>query len=110
MVRAFLFDWLKKRRSIIANYPWPYFDGVSQHDHSSPGVGGVLYISKDLKFQFREALGVRSNNFAELYALTLLLLVTVEKKLKVLQVFGDTKVIIYWITWETVAQTPFFGI
>ena len=67
----------------------------------------MLYISKDLKFQFREALGVRANNFAELYALTLLLLVTVEKKLKVLQVFGDTKVIIYWITWETVAQ-PFF--
>ena len=61
------------------------------------GGGGVLYLTDDHYFFLTAGLGIGSNNFAELYALKLLLLFALERGCLSLQVFGDSMIVLNWI-------------
>jgi len=74
--------------------PWGYFDGSSQA--TGCGGGGVLYLEETHSFKFVAGLGGGTNNYAELMALKLLLLLAVEKGCRTLQVFGDSMLVIGW--------------
>ena len=75
-----------------------YFGGASKIDQIHSGVGGVLYMSKNYKFQLRANLGKGTNKFADLFALNLLRILHVEKNLKSLYIVGDPKLAIDWLT------------
>ena len=81
---------------IDKDIPWGYFDGASQARQLSFGGGGVFYKSEDHFFHFSAGLGRGSNNYAELMALRLLLLFTLEQGCVSLQLFGDSMLFIEW--------------
>ena len=54
-------------------YAWGFFDGSAIRDPHICGAGGMLYLSVDHFFTFKAGLGMGTKNFAELYALKLLL-------------------------------------
>ena len=55
---------------------------------------GVLFLKDDHYFTFKAGLGGGSNNFAELYALKLLLTLALDKQVSSIQVYGDSLLII----------------
>jgi hypothetical protein len=57
-------------------------------------VGGILYINDNHYIRLKERLGGGSNNFADLFALKLLLAIVVENDVSHIQILGDTMVII----------------
>ena len=61
------------------------------------GGGATLYLMDDHYFLFSAGLGACANNFAELFTLKLLLIFALEKGCTVLQVFGDSMIILNWI-------------
>lgn len=71
--------------------PWEYFNGSAKNDRC--GGGAVLYLNHDHHFKIKCGLGPCTNNSPELYNLKLLLLFALEKGCRLLQIFGDSKVI-----------------
>jgi len=76
--------------------PWGFFDGAAQNNRC--GGGAILYLSDSHFFVLSAGLGEGSNNFAELMSLKLLLIFAIEKGCKKLNVFGDSKNVINWIS------------
>ena len=62
------------------------------------GARGILYLKEDHFFTFKAGLGVGTNNLAELYAMKLLLILALDKQITKIQDFGDSLLIINWIT------------
>jgi ribonuclease HI len=58
------------------------------------GVGGLLYLYDDIFFVFNEGLGRGTNYYAKLLALKLLMKLVVGKGITMLQVYGDSNLII----------------
>ena len=56
----------------------------------------MLYISDDHFFSFKAGLGMGANNFAELCALKLLLILARRNSLDKIQIFGDSQLLINW--------------
>ena len=56
----------------------------------------MLYISDEHYFSFNAGLGTRTNNFAELCALKLLLTLARRNQLAKIQIFGDSQLVINW--------------
>ena len=81
---------------IDKSFPWGYFDGVAQGEPNVCGGGGVLLLTKTHSFQIMSGLEEGSNNYAELMALKILLLVALEKGYRKIQIFGDSMLIINW--------------
>ena len=77
------------------NTPWAFFDGASQN--LKCGGGATLFLNPNHHFQIPMGLGTRSNNYVELMTLKLLLCFAIERNCKMLQVFGDSMVVINWI-------------
>jgi hypothetical protein len=82
---------------IDKDQPWDFFDGAASGDQLLCGGGGCLYITTSHFFLLKSGLGVGSNDYSEIMALKLLLLFVVEKECKILQVFGDSLLIINWV-------------
>ena len=59
---------------IDKTFAWGFFDGSAARDPIFSGAGGMLFLSDVHFFSFKAGLGVGTNNFAELCALKLLLL------------------------------------
>ena len=72
-----------------------FFNGSTAGDPKLCGAGGMLYLS-DHFFSFKVGLGVGTNNFAELCALKLLLLLARRNSLDKIQIFGDSQLVINW--------------
>ena len=74
--------------------PWAFFDGVYQSSPSIGGAGGILHISQIHSFSLSTGLGEATNNFNELMALYLLLLLSLEKNINHLNIYGDSLFVI----------------
>jgi len=81
---------------IDRSVPWGFFDGAAQNNRC--GGGAILHLSDSHFFVLSAGLGEGSNNFAELMSLKLLLIFAIEKGCKKLNVFGDSKNVINWIS------------
>ena len=83
---------------IDKSYPWGYFDGSTVGEPKLCGVGGLIFITDEHFFTFKAGLGSGSNNFAELLGLKLLLTLSLENNFKTLQIFGDSQLVINWVS------------
>lgn len=76
---------------------WLYFDGAAQGDPRISGAGGIVFISDSHVVKLKAGLGRGSNNFAELMALKLSLILAAERGVSRLQVFGDSLLVRNWM-------------
>ena len=86
--------------------PWDYFDVASQGDPPLVGSGGVLYLLEKLKVQVRYAPGHCTNNKAKLVALHAILELAVNINVTILQVFGETKMVVDWVNNKIQIKAP----
>ena len=75
---------------IDKTFAWVFFDGSAAGDPKICGAGGMLFISDVHFFSFKAGLGLGTNNFAELFALKLLLYLARRNSLDKIQIFGDS--------------------
>ena len=75
---------------IDKTFAWGFFDGFAAGEPNICGAGGMLYISDGHFFSFKASLGLGTNNYAELCALKLLLILARRNSLEKIQVFGDS--------------------
>ena len=78
--------------------PWGFFYGSASGDPHLCGAGGILFLKDGHFFTFKAGLGIGTNNLADLYALKLLLILALDKQISKIQVFGDSLLVINWIT------------
>jgi len=76
--------------------PWAFFDGAAQGNPQSCGGGGIIFWNDHRFLVSRAGLGEGTNNYAELMALKLILLLAVEKHIKRINIMGDSRIIISW--------------
>ena len=62
--------------------PWDFFDGAAQGNPSRCGGGGIIFRDDNHFWCSRTSLGIGSNNYAEVMALKLLLLLAIELDIK----------------------------
>ena len=60
------------------------------------GEGGVVYLTDDKKLEIKFAPGRASNDKVELSALWEVLRIAINKQMKKIQLFGDSKMVIEW--------------
>ena len=77
---------------------WGYFDGSAAGVPQICGACGILYLSDEHSFAFSVGLRLGTNNFAELLALKLLITLALKQWVQTLQVFGDSQLVINWIS------------
>ena len=75
-----------------------FFDGSALGNPKVCGAGGIIFLKVDHYITFKAGLGVGTNNYAELFALKLLLILALDKHISNIQVFGDSLLVINWIT------------
>ena len=78
--------------------PWGFFDGSAAGIPQTCGAGGILYLSDEHFFTFSAGLGLGTNNYAELLALKLLIILDLKQGVQSLQIFGDSQLVINWVT------------
>ena len=83
---------------IDRNKSWGFFDGSALGNSKVCGAGGILFLKADHYITFKAGLGVGTNKFAELFALKLLISLALKKKIKHIQIFCDSMLIINWIS------------
>ena len=77
--------------------PWGFFDGSTSGKPQVCGAGGILFLKDDHYITFKAGLGVGTNNYAELFALKLLIILALDKQISNIQIFGDFLLVINWI-------------
>ena len=70
--------------------PWGYFDGSAAGVPQICGAGGILYLSDEHFFTFFAGLGLGTNNFPDLLALKLLIILAIKKGVHIVHIFGDS--------------------
>ena len=83
---------------IDKSVPWGFFDGSAVGIPHTCGAGGILYLSDEHFFTFSAGLGLGTNNYAELLALKLLIILALKQGFQSLQIFGDSQLVINWVT------------
>ena len=78
--------------------PWGFFDGSASGNPQVCGAGGILFLKHDHYITFKVGLGVGSNNYAELFALKLLIILALNKQISNIHIFGDSLLVINWIS------------
>ena len=71
--------------------PWGYFDGSTAGVPQICGASGILYLSDEHFFTFSAGLGQGTNNYAELLALKLPILLALKQGVHSMQIFGDSQ-------------------
>jgi ribonuclease HI len=74
--------------------PWGFFNGGNQCEPRICAARDILFINNQYYFHVMYATKDGTNNQAKLYALRVLLKLTVEKGITQLQVYGDSKLIV----------------
>jgi ribonuclease HI len=94
----------KKVRSITymnpvnIDYPVAFFDGAAQRDGKNCGAGGIIKISKTILYKWHVNCGWGSNTKAELMGAWATIHLAKYFELEKLHVFGDSLVIINWLS------------
>lgn len=81
---------------INGDYPWAYFDGSAQ-DGGCGGGADILYLYYTHFKNIHMGLGMGTNNYAKLITLRHLLQFSLQKHCRNIQIFGDSKIVIYLI-------------
>lgn len=89
---------------INKDFPWAFFDGASQETPPKGGAWGILHLSMFHSISFKAGVGQASNNFYELMALKLVLMLSWEHGVTQFQLFGDSLLVIQWIKQESVLR------
>ena len=79
---------------IDKSFAWGIFYGSATGDPKICGARGTLYILDEHYFSFKAGLGLGTNNYVELCALKLLLLLARRNSLAKIQIFGDSQFVI----------------
>ena len=89
---------VKKPRAVgsgpVLVFPFGFFDGAAANNIG--GVGFCLYLNESHSFEFPMGAGTCTNTRAELIALWALLHITQLMGIPLLNIFGDSDVIINW--------------
>jgi ribonuclease HI len=75
---------------ISIDIPWDFFDGAAQGTPSLGGDEGIIFLSEDKSISFSARLNQATNNYIELMALKLTLLLEKEKGISHLNICGDS--------------------
>jgi ribonuclease HI len=59
---------------INTDIPWAYFDGTTPGTPSRGGARGIIYFSINQSISFKARIGQQTNNYCELMALKLILM------------------------------------
>eukprot|EP00253_Pinus_taeda_P036521 PITA_36521 len=84
-----------KRVQIKDGIPWAFFDGACQNNIAGAGI--FIHINANHSLKAFVGLGSRTNNFAELSALRLLLCWLIQRNIFTIQIFGDSLNVINWV-------------
>jgi hypothetical protein len=79
---------------INESFPWNFFNIASQSNPSKGGVGGIIFLSKNHLFSFKDRISHAKNNYRELATLKLILILSLEKGLSHIQILGDSLLVI----------------
>ena len=72
-----------------------YFDGASRGNPGPASLGGVIYDSlQEEKINYKKAIGVATNNYAEYQALLVGIKVCIKYNIKEVNIYGDSKLVI----------------
>jgi ribonuclease HI len=85
--------WIRIDKSV----PWSFFDETWKRNSNISSVECLLYFSHSHFIKFKAWIGLRSNNYAELQALRLLLKCAKDQNIKNMQVFNNSSLVINWI-------------
>ena len=88
-------------------YPYGLFDGVAA-DYKG-GVGFFLALNESHTFEFAMGGGLCTNTKAELMALWALLTVENRMGIPLLNIFGDSTVIINWANYQDSMDSPYLS-
>ena len=78
--------------------PSGFFYGSASGNPKVCGVGVILFLKDGHYITFKAGLGVGSNNYAELFALKLLIILALNKQTSNIHIFGDSLLVINWIS------------
>ena len=84
--------------SINNNFPIGIFDGASQEACLKCGARAVVKLSEVCPFKLINGCGSGTNTRGELLALWSLLHFSTSKPITTMHIYGDSKVIIDWVT------------
>lgn len=84
--------------SINVKIPWGFFDGAAGGDPVRCGRGVVLHLDAHNFVHSKAIFGQRTDNYAKLSALRLLMIKALEWGAQSIQIFGDSKLTICWAT------------
>mgnify|MGYP001289772841 CR=1 FL=1 len=85
-----------------------YFDGASRGNPGPASLGGVIYDSlKEEKINYKKAIGVATNNYAEYQALLVGIKVCIKYDIKEVNIYGDSKLVIEQVkgNWKVKSDT-----
>ena len=85
-----------------------YFDGASRGNPGPASLGGVIYDSeKEEKINYKKAIGVATNNYAEYQALLAGIKICIKYGIKEVAVYGDSKLVIEQVkgNWKVKNET-----
>ena len=72
-----------------------YFDGASRGNPGPSSLGGVIYNNlKEEKINYKKAIGIATNNYAEYQALLVGIKVCIKYEIKEVNIYGDSKLVI----------------
>lgn len=85
-----------------------YFDGASRGNPGPASFGGVIYDSnKEEKINYKKAIGVETNNYAEYQAMLAGIKICIKYNIKEVNVYGDSKLVIEQVkgNWKVKNET-----
>jgi len=85
-----------------------YFDGASRGNPGPSSLGGVIYdSSNEEKINYKKVIGIATNNYAEYQALLAGIKICIKYKIKELNVYGDSKLVIEQVkgNWKVKSET-----
>jgi len=85
-----------------------YFDGASRGNPGPASLGGVIYdCSGEEKINYKKAIGIATNNYAEYQALLVGIKVCIKYDIKEVNIYGDSKLAIEQVkgNWKVKSDT-----
>jgi hypothetical protein len=79
---------------IKTSLPWDFFDAITQDYPSSRVMGGIIHSYVSTSTSFATTLGEASNKFNEFMELKLLIIISKEKGILHINIYGDSMLVI----------------
>jgi ribonuclease HI len=87
----------KVKIHILEGTPTGWFDGATQSNGLQSGAGGLIRITENSHYRWTFNCGPGSNTRAELLGVWATLHLETRLNIEVLQIFGDSRIIIDWL-------------